>query len=152
MDCYAQLLEVTLLAQPNNLHFRGWYWLRSLVSSGTRSGSLLVCRALVLQPPRWVTVGRILMCPVNYAPLGIPFILAAEGHRVALAKVHDPRRYIDVVRDQKRLARLERQDKALVPPAMVVIVKNPAHDPSSFDLYVARALLEGAREHLVALG
>lgn len=75
---------------------------------------LLVGRAVVLEPTWRMTIGRVSMCPVNNAALGVPFILASEGHHVAFAKSHDPWCDVYVVRDKKRLTRLKRHDKALV--------------------------------------
>ena len=111
---------------------------------------LLVNFAIVFEPAHRVTIAWVAVCPVDHAALGVPFILAAERHHVAFAKADNSRRQIDVVRDEQRLTRGERHDEALMPASVVVVREHPANDALPFHLHVARALLEGAGERLVA--
>jgi hypothetical protein len=111
---------------------------------------LLVNLAIVPDPARRVTAARVAVCPVNHAPFGVPFVLAAERHNIAFAKADDSRRQIDVVRDEKRLPRRERHDEALMPATVVVVREHPTNDALPFHLHMARVLLEGAGECLVA--
>jgi hypothetical protein len=110
---------------------------------------LLVNLAIVPDPARRVTAARVAVCPVNHAPFGVPFVLAAERHNIAFAKADDSRRQIDVVRDEKRLPRRERHDEALMPAPVVVVREHPTNDALPFHLHIARVLLEGAGECLV---
>ena len=101
--------------------------------------------------PAWrVTFAGVAVCPVNHAAFGVPFILAAERHNIAFAKADDSRRHIDVVRDEKRLPRGERHDEGLMPAAGVIVREHPTNDALPFHLHLARVLLEGAGECLVA--
>ena len=90
------------------------------------------------------------MCPVNHAPFGVPFVLAAERHNIAFAKTDDSRRQIDVVRNEKRLPRRERHDETLMLATVVVVREHPTNDALPFHLHIARVLLEGAGQCLVA--
>src|SRR6266404_186663 len=111
---------------------------------------LLVNLAIVPDPARRVTFARVAVCPMNHAPLGVPFVLAAERHNIAFAKPDDSRRQTDVVRDEKRLPRRERHDETLMPATVVVVREHPTNDALPFHLHMARVLLEGAGECLVA--
>jgi hypothetical protein len=111
---------------------------------------LLVNLAIVPDPAWRVTFARVAVCPVNHAAFGVPFVLAAERHNIAFAKADDSRRQIDVVRDEKRLPRREHHDEALMPAAVVVVREQPTNDALPFHLHLARVLLEGAGECLVA--
>src|SRR4028119_670077 len=112
--------------------------------------NLTVNLAIVFDPARRVTFAGVVVCPMNHAAFGCPFILAAERHRVAFAKADNSRCQIDVVRDEQRLSRGERHDETLMPPSVVVVREHPSNDALPFHLNVARALLKGARECLVA--
>ena len=95
---------------------------------------LLVNLAIVPDPARRVTFARVAVCPVNHAPFGVPFVLAAERHNIAFAKADDSRSQIDVVRDEKRLPRGERHDEALMPAAVIVVREHPTNDALPFHL------------------
>lgn len=111
---------------------------------------LLVSLAIMLNPARLMTFARVAVCPVNHAPFGVPFILAAEGDNIAYAKADDSWRQIDVVRDEQGLSRRQSHDEPLVSATIVVVREHPANDALPFHLHVARVLLEGVGEYLVA--
>jgi len=89
---------------------------------------------------------------MNHAALLIPFVLAAELHSISLAKTPHSRRKINIMRDNNCLARLKRHDESLMPLPVIVVREDFPDHTSPFDLNVARALLEGASDLLIALG
>ena len=98
-----------------------------------------------------VTVALVTVCPVNHAAFGVPFVFAAEGHQIAFAKSDDSRRQIDVVRDQQRLSRRKRHNKALMPAAVIVVREHSKNDALPFHLQVSRVLSK-ARANTSSLG
>ena len=100
--------------------------------------------------PTWlVSFARVVVCPVNHAAFGVPFVFAIERHGIAFAKADDSRCQINVVRDQKLLSRKERHDEALMTAALIVVRKHFKNDILPLHLQFSCALFEGTGECLV---
>jgi hypothetical protein len=75
----------------------------------------------VFQPPRFVFPARIVVRPVNDAPVGVPFVFAVEFNRISRLQFRKSRSEIDIVRDEQRLFGAESKDEALMTSTDTVI-------------------------------
>ena len=88
----------------------------------------------MLQPTVYVLPLRVMMCPVDYAALVIPLVLAVKHHRIACAQSDNARRKIDIVCDQKRASCIQSKDEALMSAAVRVVRQYADHFALAADL------------------
>ena len=81
------------------------------------------------EPPHWVLSAWIVMRPVDEPTLRVPFVDTGECDQVSRPQGSEPRRDVDVVSEEKRLAGRKTQDEALVAGALVVVRQDPRDDP-----------------------
>jgi len=90
------------------------------------------------------------MRPVDGATLGVPLVLTIESDDVTHRERGQPRRDVDVVGHEQRLAVGELKDEALVAAAAVVIGQHRRDDALGLDLDAAGPIRERARNDIVA--
>ena len=110
----------------------------------------LISLTFVLEPAAGMSPSRVVVRPMNNAPIRIPFIHPTELHVAPLLNVRYTRRDVDVVSDKQGLPRPKFQDETLMPASIVVVRQHPLDHSLPFNLKVPRALFESALEDLVA--
>ncbi|MDH3210510.1 MAG: hypothetical protein OEL91_09060, partial [Burkholderiaceae bacterium] len=88
--------------------------------------------AIVLYPTARASAIRVTVSPMDNATFFVPLVDAAEGNDITLVQRCNPRREIDVVRDQHGLARVQANDEALVTAAVAVIRQELFNRPLAF--------------------
>lgn len=96
--------------------------------------------------------GGIVVSPVDYAALFIPFVFAIEFHGVACVEGADAGGKINIVSHEEGLTGAELEQEFLVSAAVVIICQNSVDFAGALDLEIARAVLKGVGEGLIAGG
>lgn len=110
----------------------------------------LVPVATVHPPTTGVTTVGVVVSLMDHPTLRVPLVLAVEGHTVSHGKRIDPRRQVDIVRQQQRLPILQPQDEALMPAAIEVVSQDLHDDAFTRDLNVTAPSLVRTGQDLVA--
>ena len=94
----------------------------------------------MFQPARLMPAIRIMVGPVNYTTLVIPFIFSLESDGISRLQGCYPRCHIDIVGDEQCLSGIQSENEALMTTALVVIREYPDYRPLAADLYIALVL------------
>ena len=103
---------------------------------------LIVANTFVNQPTRLVIAAQGLVGPVQYSALVVPLVFAAKSHRTPNPKLGNAISDIDVMRNEQRQARIEFEDKPLVPRSLAVVREYPGYCTAAADYHVALARSE----------
>jgi len=93
-----------------------------------------------------------MMRPVEYASPRVPFVFSIKIYPITFIERVDSVSQVDVVSDQYCLPRLQPNDEALVPTAVVVISEDLFNDAAALNLNVALMIGKRASQCLVATG
>ena len=94
----------------------------------------------------------IVVSPVDYAALFVPFVFAIKFHGVAGFEGADAGGKVNVVGNEEGLTGAELENKFLMSAAVVIIGQNFTNFAGTLDLEIARAILKGVGEGLIAGG
>ena len=75
--------------------------------------------------------------PVHHTTLVVPFVFTIEPNVVSFSQRVDPRREIDIVRDQDHIPAVDFDQEALVPATFVVVRKEFDNLSLAGDLHIA---------------
>jgi hypothetical protein len=90
-----------------------------------------------LQKTRLMPAIRVPVRPVHNTALFIPCIFAVKFHLIPLPQRTDPRRNIDIMRNQNRLTRRQLHDKPLMPRTAIIVRQYLDHNALSLHLHIA---------------
>ena len=119
-----------------NTHLTHLTWLGRLTICGYAQ-ILLVDSSLMLEPAVDMTLGRVMVGPVNYPAFIIPFIFTEELQPISFADVLHPGCKIDIVRNQYRLIIADAQDYPLMANPFKVILEYFFNHSGTLHLKVA---------------
>jgi len=94
----------------------------------------------------------IVVSPVDYAALFVPFVFAIKVHSVARFEGADAGGKVNIVSHEEGLTGAELKEEFLMSAAVVIICQNSGDFAGALDLEIARAILKGVGEGLIAGG
>ena len=113
--------------------------------------ALPIRMTIVLDPPIYMTMSRITMCPVDDATLRIPLILAVELDQISFLHRGHTICQIDIVSHEHCLPGCQANDESLMPAAGIVIGKDSRDVATALNLSVAASILERRCQCLVGI-
>src|SRR5882757_899712 len=107
---------------------------------------LLVLTPAVANPAGGVTSSRIPVGPVHHATLRVPLVFTGKLDWRAGPQTFDPRRKVEVIRDEHRLPGWQADDEPLMPGALRIVFQHLGNDPVTADFDMALMIAVGRGE------